>query len=182
MAGTQKIWVYVDELADLSDPGIYVRSRRRTVGTEGKTRPLLSEETLGKASTQAPPTRPSSQTRHGNALAKQDQPALPRSTRSHIYLIHRWDLVPFVLCGVIHIHLRRIVPVGGRTGGNVSEPGGSIPGCDGHTGPSPVRTFLMPSGSPEAKETPALVCRGHFRPRHQLAWDLRPEPDSASQT
>lgn len=61
---------------------------------------------------------------------KQDQPVLPRPTRSHIYLIHRWDLVPFILRGVIHIHLRRIVPVGGRRGGNVLEPGGSIPGCE----------------------------------------------------
>lgn len=119
----------MDELAKLSDLGIYVRSQCPTVQTEGKTSPLLSDITLGKASTQAPPTRTSSQTRHGNALArKQDKPVLPMPTRLHIYLIHRWDLVPFVLCGVIHVHLRRIVPVGG--GGNVSEPGGSIPGCE----------------------------------------------------
>lgn len=53
---------------------------------------------------------------------------LPMPTQPHIYLIHRWDLVPLVLCGIIYVHLRRIIPVNGR-GGNVSEAGGSILVC-----------------------------------------------------
>ena len=50
--------------------------------------------------------------------------------RGHIYLIHRWDLVPFVLRGVIHVHLSRVVPVrGGEIGGSEQE--GNTPRCKG---------------------------------------------------